>query len=626
MKKIAIILLMALCVPLCTVYAQDCSDRIQSAGKLYDKYRKSKDKKQLEEARKQLMYIVNTPGNPEKCRKEAANMLKTFKPVIATKTKSNVDIAPIVVKVDTVVNIESIVNVLVKHDSMKVKRFYESESAAMACAQQKDYECAIDQYQTAVGYGKELSMGEEVIRVFESKIERNKQLQFNMLLDEAKQLENSLEIARAITAYERAMRYGVENSILNEATITNLEDKISYLQSVQQMFEFVEQADEFYRAEEWAMAKDELDMAIELSDSLEWRKGTIHWIHRRDTIERIITAGENIFDYKSLADNSKEYEQLRPRLAEVVQTALLRLHNVPNDTLTIEFLVYPDGKMGTEVSQRGPEDLVMQSTVKSEIEKSSLRLSAPRYYGKAVTAKATYHFVVEVQSEIVKVSRRSIRRVIKVDPLILSVNQVADFLQKTEDTVRAELLPPGCRPFLYGNFFMNNTVVTVDNKTRSGFDLVKYRGKGGPANALLSMVVPGLGRHRVTYGKKLGIGTTLCFFGSLGASIGLRYWSLQNNPNNTNNNMDWKSFFNVGKYDFQSFENINQGKAKMACYYGSYALAGIAAVIYVSDVVYTLVRGSVNVSRQRKYKKWSIGVFYEPATKTPILQYNYKIK
>lgn len=626
MKKIAIILLMALCVPLCTVYAQDCSDRIQSAGKLYDKYRKSKDKKQLEEARKQLMYIVNTPGNPEKCRKEAANMLKTFKPVIATKTKSNVDIAPIVVKVDTVVNIESIVNVLVKHDSMKVKRFYESESAAMACAQQKDYECAIDQYQTAVGYGKELSMGEEVIRVFESKIERNKQLQFNMLLDEAKQLENSLEIARAITAYERAMRYGVENSILNEATITNLEDKISYLQSVQQMFEFVEQADEFYRAEEWAMAKDELDMAIELSDSLEWRKGTIHWIHRRDTIERIITAGENIFDYKSLADNSKEYEQLRPRLAEVVQTALLRLHNVPNDTLTIEFLVYPDGKMGTEVSQRGPEDLVMQSTVKSEIEKSSLRLSAPRYYGKAVTAKATYHFVVEVQSEIVKVSRRSIRRVIKVDPLILSVNQVADFLQKTEDTVRAELLPPGCRPFLYGNFFMNNTVVTVDNKTRSGFDLVKYRGKGGPANALLSMVVPGLGRHRVTYGKKLGIGTTLCFFGSLGASIGLRYWSLQNNPNNTNNNMDWKSFFNVGKYDFQSFENINQGKAKMACYYGSYALAGIAAVIYVSDVVYTFVRGSVNVSRQRKYKKWSIGVFYEPATKTPILQYNYKIK
>ena len=626
MKKIAVILLMALCVPLCTVYAQDCSDRIQSAGKLYDKYKKSKDKKQLDEARKQLMYIVNTPGNPEKCRKEATNLLKTFKPIIATKAKNNVDIAPIVVKVDTVVNIESIVNVLVKHDSMKVRRFYESEAAAMACAQQKDYECAIDQYQTAVGYGKELSMGEEVIRVFESKIERNKQLQFNKLLDEAKQLENDLEIVRAITAYEQAMRYGEVNSLLNESIVSNMEAKIGYLQSVQQMFEIVDQADEYYRAKEWEMAKDELDMAIELSDSLEWRKGTIHWIHRRDTLERIITAGENIFDYKSLTDNSKEYEQLRPRLAEVVQTALLRLHNVSNDTLTIEFMVFPDGKMTTEVSQKGPEDFVMQNTVKSEIEKSSLRLSVPKYYGKTVTAKATYPFVINVQSEIVKVSRRSIRRVIKIDPLILSVNQVSDFLQKTEDTVRTELLPPKCKPFLYGNFYFDNTVVTVDNKTRSGFDLVKYRGAGGPANALLSMVVPGLGRHRVTYGKKLGIGTTICFFGTLGASIGLRYWSLQNNPNNMNNNMDWKSYFNIGKYDFQSFENINQGKAKMACYYGSYALAGIAAVIYVSDVIYTLVRGSLNVSHQRKYKKWSIGVFYEPATKTPILQYNYKIK
>lgn len=626
MKKIAVILLMALCMPLYTVYAQDCSDRIQSAGKLYDKYKKSKDRKQLEEARKLLKNITNTSSNPEKCRTAAANMLKTFKPIIATKTKSNVDVAPIVVRVDTVISIEKIVNVIEKQDSMKVRRFYESESAAMACAQRKDYECAIDQYQTAVGYGKELSMGEEVIRVFESKIERNKQLQFNKLLDEAKQLENDLEIDRAVNAYENAMRYGEENNILNEATVTNLENKISYLQSVQQMFEFVDQADEYYQAKEWEMAKEELDMALEMSDSLEWRKGTIHWIHRRDTIERIITAGDNVFDYKSLPDNSRAYDELRPLLAEVLQNALLRLHNVPNDTLTIDFLLYPDGQMKTEVHQRGPEDPVMQSTIKSEIEKSSLRLPLPKYYGKTVTAKASYDFTVEVQSEIVKVSRRSMRRVIKINPLVLSVNQVADFLQKTEDTVRAELLPPKCKPFLYGNFRFENTEVTVDNSKRSGFDLVKYRGKGGPANVFLSMVMPGLGRHRVTYGKKLGIGTTLFFFGSAGASIGLRYWSLHNNPNNTKNNMDWNNYFVIGKYNPQSFGDNTLGKTKMACYYGSYALAGIAAVIYVSDVMYTLIRGSVNVSRQRKYKKWSMGVFYEPASKTPVLQYNYKIK
>lgn len=625
MKKIAILFLMALCMPFYTVYAQDCSDRIQSAGKLYDKYKKSKDRKQLDEARKQLMSITKSTSNPESCRRAAANMLKTFKPIIFTKTKTDVDVAPIVVRVDTVVNIEKIVNIVVKHDSMKVKRFYESESAAMICTQQKDYECAIDQYQTAVGYGKELDMGEEVIRVFESKIERNKQLQFNKLLNEAKEEENRLDISRAITAYEQAMRYGVENEILNEATIRTMEDKISYLQSVQQMFEFVEQADEYYRVQEWEMAKEELDMAIELSDSLKWRKGTIHWIHRRDTLERIITASDNIFDYKLLDDNTTDYERLRPQLSVVVQTALLRLHDVPNDTLTVEFLISPDGRMKTKVSQAGVEDSVMLKAVKFEIERSSLQLSAPKYYGKNVMAKATYQFVVKVESDTVMVSRRSIKKVITVDPMIIGVPQVADYIKSTEDTVRAVLLPPGCKQFLFGKFYFENTVATVDNTVRSGFDLVKYRGKGGPANVFLSMIIPGLGRHRVTYGEKTGIGTTLFFFGTAGAAIGLRYWSLQDNPLNVSHNMDLNSFFNIGKYNANSFSSMNQGTLKQVLYYSSYALAGIAAIIYVTDVMYTLIRGSVNVAHQRKYKKWSIGVFYEPASKTPILQYNYKI-
>lgn len=78
MKKIAIVLLLALTMPFYSVYAQDCSDRIQSAGKLYDKYKSTKNTKYLEEARKLLTNIVNTSSNPEKCRTAASNMLKSF--------------------------------------------------------------------------------------------------------------------------------------------------------------------------------------------------------------------------------------------------------------------------------------------------------------------------------------------------------------------------------------------------------------------------------------------------------------------------------------------------------------------------------------------------------------------
>lgn len=78
MKKIAVVLLLALTMPFYSVYAQDCSDRIQSAGKLYDKYKSTKNTKYLEEARKLLTNIVNTSSNPEKCRTAASNMLKSF--------------------------------------------------------------------------------------------------------------------------------------------------------------------------------------------------------------------------------------------------------------------------------------------------------------------------------------------------------------------------------------------------------------------------------------------------------------------------------------------------------------------------------------------------------------------
>ena len=137
MKKILFILLMALCVPFSAVYAQDCSERIQSAGKIYERYKKTYDKKALNEARKQLQNLISTPGVPEGCKKEANRLLSTFKPVYKTNvSKSNVEVAPIVVHVDTVVerhvSIDSVVNIVVKHDSLKVKRFYESEEKALA--------------------------------------------------------------------------------------------------------------------------------------------------------------------------------------------------------------------------------------------------------------------------------------------------------------------------------------------------------------------------------------------------------------------------------------------------------------------------------------------------------------
>lgn len=631
MKKIVFILLMALCVPLCnSVYAQDCSDRIQSAGKLYDNYKKTKNKKQLDEARKQLQNIANTSSNPEACRKAASKMLKTFIPVFSSKGKSNVEVEHIVVRLDTVVethvNIDSVVNIVVHHDSLKVRRFYETESAAQACVQKKDYECAVDQYQTAVAYGRELQMGDGIISIFEAKIERNKQLQYNKLLDEAKQLENSSEIAKALTAYELAKRYGLENRLIDENSVTSLDSKIEYLQAVQQMFEYVKQANEYYKVNEWELAKQELEVAIELSDTLEWRRGTIHWVHLLDTLNNILNAVDRVHDYSELEEiNRDAYQNLHPVLVTALHNSLLRLcYDIPTDTLELSYLVYPNGRKDLDISMLR-EDTLLIRLIREELRNTIINLPPGMYYGQKVPAKATYSFKIGLQGTV-EVAKRKNNGKIMEKPLVIGPDDIRSFLHLTEDTVRKVVFTHACPEFLYGNFTFQNMVSSVDYSTRSGFHLTKFNGRGGPANALLSLVVPGLGRHRVTYGRQTGAGTAVFFYLFAGGSLGLRYWSIHDNPNNIKNNMDLNNYFSFGKYNNASFADMKNGKTKKILYYTSYAMAGVAAIIYVSDVLYTLIRGSVNVANQKKYKKWSIGVFYEPASKTPILQYNYKIQ
>lgn len=628
MKKIVLVLLMALCVPFYTLYAQDCSDRIQSAGKIYERYKKTYDKKTLNEARKQLQNLISTPGVPEGCKNEANRLLKTFTPVYKPNvSKANVDVAPIVVHLDTVVerrvNIDSVVNIVVTHDSLKVKRFYEFEEKAVACYEKKDYECAIDYYQTVMGYGLELQMGEGVLNTIKDKINKNHKLQYNKLLEEAKSLEQEVKVAEAISAYERVRMYAADNKLLEPAAITELEDKIYYLQAVQQMFDFAAQADEYYQANEWQLAKQELDLVIDISDTLGWKKGVIHWKHRLDTINGILDAVDRVHDYSTLEDENREaYWNLQPVVISVLHKSMLRLnYDIPTDTITVEFLIDPEGRWEVE-SRMLREDTTLIRLIKEELLNTTVKLPPGEYYGQHVPSKATYEFKIGSEG-VSELAKRKVNSKIIENPLVIGPDAVYNFIRLTEDTVRKVVFTHASPEFLYGKFTFKNVTSSVDNSTHSGFHLVDYKGIGGPANVFLSMLVPGLGRHRVTYGQQLGIGTAVIFYASVGASLGLRYYALDKT-------MDLKHFFDFKPKSYFHNEEEDpdqpQMQPKEVAYWTSYAFAGLAATIYVADVLYTLIRGSINAAHQNKYKKWSLGVFYEPTSKTPILQYNYKIK
>lgn len=89
MKKIVFLLIALVCVSTVTVTAQKCSDRIQSATRMYERYKQTKDKQTLEEARKVLQNVKNTPGVSESCVKEADRLLKLWKSQSTKTTKKD---------------------------------------------------------------------------------------------------------------------------------------------------------------------------------------------------------------------------------------------------------------------------------------------------------------------------------------------------------------------------------------------------------------------------------------------------------------------------------------------------------------------------------------------------------
>ena len=80
MKKFIILFIGTLCMMGGTLLAQNCSDRIKSATRIYEKYKQSNDKQALEQACNLLRNVKSMPGVSESCVKEADRLLKAWKP------------------------------------------------------------------------------------------------------------------------------------------------------------------------------------------------------------------------------------------------------------------------------------------------------------------------------------------------------------------------------------------------------------------------------------------------------------------------------------------------------------------------------------------------------------------
>jgi len=140
----------------------------------------------------------------------------------------------------------------------------------------------------------------------------------------------------------------------------------------------------------------------------------------------------------------------------------------------------------------------------------------------------------------------------------------------------------------YGKFYFNVKQSRWSNSVADGISLVKYK-TVGPEAVLLSALLPGLGTNKVTYGKK---GTARMTYFLLAAGVGVfsKIYS----------DMQYNKYLGINSNQNESDQAYNTANTyhKLALVWG-----GVAASIYVYDLIWVFAKGCKNVKQTKNLRK-----------------------
>jgi hypothetical protein len=142
-------------------------------------------------------------------------------------------------------------------------------------------------------------------------------------------------------------------------------------------------------------------------------------------------------------------------------------------------------------------------------------------------------------------------------------------------------------PLIEGRFEFSKTKINFNNNLSENIQLTDFHTRG-PANALLSFVMPGSGSLIVSYGKK-GWGRFAWFIISSGIGVGSKYYSDNQYKNylGANNQTDINKFYNQANL----FNKI------------AIVSGGISATIYVYDIIWAFSKGCKNIHVSKSFRK-----------------------
>lgn len=139
--------------------------------------------------------------------------------------------------------------------------------------------------------------------------------------------------------------------------------------------------------------------------------------------------------------------------------------------------------------------------------------------------------------------------------------------------------------YKYGQYTFEVKTKTLNSNNFTDIKLVKYKTAAGPASALYSMLLPGMGTLKVTNGQK-GWGRFVCFIVSSGLAIGSKLYSDQ----------QYKNYISAtDQPSIDKYYNSANNSHKVAL-----ISIAVTSSIYLYDVIWVFSKGIKN-QKETKY-------------------------
>ncbi|MDR0606692.1 MAG: hypothetical protein LBG80_20675 [Bacteroidales bacterium] len=407
---------------------------------------------------------------------------------------------------------------------------------------------------------------------------------------EIEQLIEKIEKEREQAAREARERERIayEEQLRIEAEQLRIEQEAKMREEVYQ--EFIQQAKTLKNQKRYEEAIKSFQHALEVDPDDSKKKTEItQEIEKINNILQVMKErGSNTYTYSELLYT--DYSSINKKITENIKGILLKEKKVNSANITISCTIDTAG-----IITRSYTSTIVNSKLNEEIKQivNQIKLSQTTLYGYTVSSKADFSYTISAEENVVKVKKNS-------KGMEYDIKQYYSYDRKIRDIVSSA-------PTM-GNFKIRFNRVTINGQHHDENKLLKYTGTGRASNLFLSLLIPGLGQHRVTYGERTGLGITLPTYALIGTGIVLKFYSESEYKKyqNATEQADMNKYYNRANYSNQGF----------------YACLVAGGIIWISDVIWVWAKGAKNKKEQKAYKRQYLGFYYHPQLHVSGLTYS----